>query len=644
MRKWSRWFAASLLAAAGGAGAQSDFPPITAEEQALKEVAGQANAPAVYLFRKGRLSYSFSARKGLTARLEMAARIKVLTEEGKRFGELRVEHGKLLRLEGIAARTVLADGQVRAIPPEAVFLDKLSEQRRFYATKAAFPAVEVGSILDYRYELRFDTPLLIEPWVFHQDIPTLYSEIVYLVPRNVSAHQYVRDPQGLKPGEERSTTEGEGIYRAWARDVPPLPDEPLSHHGRDLATVVATVLDTVAMMGEPVSLQLSWNHLARQMRELYEKSLRDAGDAARLARSLTSSLPAAPARVRALALYRFVRDEVATTPGGGVWLDKGSEVDDALKRRAGTVVEKALLLAGLLRGVEIANEVVVAGGTGGEGLDPRLPTILPLEHAVVVAAIDGRNVALDPSDPCLGFGQLLAEFEGAAGLRVQTGTLTRLPTSSAADNLRKARLELTLDAEGRASGVGTLTVSGQRAAEACRIGRGEDDPEKAWREWLEKRFGSFQVAGARAERRADSEQLIVSWEMSQREEEVLGTDATLRPCQPFGPFRQSLTLKPEERKTPVVLPFAASEDLEVALTWSDGWEVEAQPENRALVSDLGTFSISTSVDAAARRLTYTRRLDLRTARLEGLEQYRATRDLFAHVEKNDAQALVLVRR
>ena len=75
-----------------------------------------------------------------------------------------------------------------------------------YVTAVAFPAVQVGAILDYRYDLRFDSIFFTEPWYFAGRLPTLLSEIVYYIPKSVSAQTWSRDPYKVGIQTERSDT------------------------------------------------------------------------------------------------------------------------------------------------------------------------------------------------------------------------------------------------------------------------------------------------------------------------------------------------------------------------------------------------------------------------------------------------------
>ncbi len=152
------------LLAARPAAAQ-DFPPVTDEERALTSVPGEPNAPAVVLFKRGEFLMAGYGRfnGSLASHLQVQARVKILTEAGKSNGELAIGHSNSFRLQNFSGRTVLPDGRILPVPADAKFQRRTSKSSKTFVTTVAFPAVEVGAILDYRYEVTFSSPSCSSP-------------------------------------------------------------------------------------------------------------------------------------------------------------------------------------------------------------------------------------------------------------------------------------------------------------------------------------------------------------------------------------------------------------------------------------------------------------------------------------------------
>ena len=105
------------------------------------------------------------------------ARIKVLTEKGKELGTIKLEYAKdhsYFKIVDVQGRTIHPDGTVvpLAIKPENLLVTRNAalevEQKVF-----TLPSVEVGSVLEYSYELSYD------PHYFHS--PTWEVQQHYFV-------------------------------------------------------------------------------------------------------------------------------------------------------------------------------------------------------------------------------------------------------------------------------------------------------------------------------------------------------------------------------------------------------------------------------------------------------------------------------
>ena len=184
------------------------FPPITDEERAVTSVPGEPNAPAVVLFKKGEfLMVGHGLVTGsLSSHLRVQTRVKILTEAGKSNGEMVISHSDSTKLESFSGRTVLPDGRVLPVPADAKFIRKTSVSRKTFVTAVAFPGVEVGAILDYQYELVFNSPFVLEPWYFSEDVPVRRSEIVFKAGSGWKMRPWSRSPFGVKIEQEKETT------------------------------------------------------------------------------------------------------------------------------------------------------------------------------------------------------------------------------------------------------------------------------------------------------------------------------------------------------------------------------------------------------------------------------------------------------
>lgn len=627
------------------------FPAVTPEEWAITSVPGDPGAGAVVLSKKGEVRLMDLSKQEVSSTMTVTVRMKVLTEAGKEHAEVEVPHSSYFRLLNFSGRTLLPDGRVVPLPKDAKFRRELSENDNVYVTSMAFPAVEVGAVLDYRYEMRFDSILFLEPWYFSERLPVRFSEVVYEVPPTIKARSWSRDPYqvGLK---NESTGHRQGTrLRLWAENLPAVPDEPYGLPFGDLATQFLLVPTAYQDADEHFEMMESWQSTVKLFEEwYYGPARRRSGAAKKQAKEIAAGAKAGGPRAVAEALYGFVRDEIETEELLGVELRKDMTPDAVLKARRGDLADKALLLQTMLEAAGVDAHLVWAADRQRGLIDLRLPNPAWFDRIIVAAELaggqGGERVYLDPSVPLLGFGRLLPGLEGTAALLVdpKKPEEVTLPGSPHDANGRRATLALALDETGAFSGTGEIVLTGHHIWSETPDGAPLAEIEEAWRERLESRFADFELQELTAEGSPDAQEVRVRWSLRQNQEEVLGDEAQLAPSLPLGPASQPFATGAGLRRSPVFFAFGDADLLELTLTWPEGWRLEALPEAVETANGAGVFAASAEADAEGRTLRYRRRFDLVEARANDQRLYEELRALFDAAQRHDGQAVALARR
>lgn len=625
----------AMLAFAARPAAAAAFPDITPEELALKTVPGAPNAAAVTLFRKAAFRIG-DGMDGESSTFLVRVRRKILSEQGKRYGETVVHHSNYWRLKSFEGRTVLPGGKVVPLPNDAVFRRQVSKSDKIFETVVAFPAVEVGAILDFQYEIKIDSIFMLEPWVLQEEVPVLYSEIVYEVPTAISAATWMSDPMKLGLKTEQTKTLKGTTLKVWGKDLPDVPSEPFGLPFADMASRFMLVPTRVAGGAD---LFKSWASTCDLFGSFYDASLARGRAAEAKAKTLAGTGTKAE---KARTLYRFVRDQIKTDDGVGVFVGDGSTVDTTLNASHGSGIEKALLLIEMLRAVKIdAQPVWVAYRSSGR-IDLSLPNPQWFEQTIVAAKIDDRWIFLAPFDRDLAYGALPPGFEGTAALlfdRKKPEPII-LPETPFEGNARRARLELTVGDDGRVTGQGTLTLTGHHAWESSHQEEGAAKALESWQDWLTKRFPGYAVAEVKVDEKLDERKIDLSWTLAERPEEVLGDEVTLRPNRPFGPVTQPFASP--VRRSAVLLDYADRDEQELVVHWPKGFKLDARPADVERQSAAGALSAKLEVQEGS--LTYRRRFDLPQKNYNSKALFDDLKALYAEAEKNDVQTLVLVRR
>jgi hypothetical protein len=623
--------------------AAQDFPAVTDEERALTSVPGAPNAPAVVLFKKGEFLMAGYGRfiGSLASHLKVQARVKILTEAGKSNGELAIGHSSSFRLQNFSGRTVLPDGRILPVPADARFQRRTSAALKTFVTTVAFPAVQVGAILDYQYEVAFSSPYSLEPWYLSDEMPVRRAEIVYKTGKSWRTLVWTRSPLGAKIQQETTQTASGTELRAWAENLPAIPEIPFSPPYADLASQILVLPASYTDARYSQTLLADWVSTTRLFALIYGDVLQHGlgvGGAAREAAGNGND------RQKAEALYRYVRDRIETRPGGGIWVDSGTRLRKLLNDRAATGAEKAVLLHAMLKEVGIASDLIWAADRSRGTVDPKAPNPNWFEAMLVAVKLGDEPSFLDPSSPDLAFGQLKPGYEGSGALVVRNAQRFVLPETPFDQNLRRAEIDLALDDKGRLAGKGTLRLAGLHAAERLHWRDDAAQTAKAWKEWLEASYREFQIADVQAVEAAEERRITVTWSMTQREEEALGDEATLLPSAPLGLTAQPFVQTASERRFDVVFDYADRDEVELRLRWPAAWRLDQRPRPAALDGPCGALSAGVVVNEPERTLVYRRRFDVTRRKLGSKDEYEAVRALFGEAARNDAQALTLVKK
>ncbi|MDA8020647.1 MAG: DUF3857 domain-containing protein [Thermoanaerobaculia bacterium] len=627
---------ALLILVAPSVPAEDDWLPV---EASYDELTAEAlpGVPAVVLFRKARLRFRDYPAEA-NSQLDVQVRIKILTEEGTGYGNAEVAHSRWVRLDDFEGRTIAADGRIVPLAADQIFEERVSRRGKEFVTKAAFPAVEPGAIVDFRYRLYWDNLFYLEPWYFQTELPTLLSEIVYIIPGRYAAQPWGIQTTTRKLNSEMNKVPQGRAVRVWIENAPKIPDEPFSPPSEVLSSRFMMVPKSINVGGQTVLLMDNW----RSVSELFEDSYylefrRRDNDVKKLAKELTRGL--ANDREKAEAIFRHLRDEIRTVSGWGVW-PSDSNANKALETRLATSAEKAVMMQIMLDAAKIDSDLVWAAHRDQGVVNLTVANPAWFDGVLVRVDVGEGPVFLDASDPGLAFGQLLPGYEGmaAVALHSKKPETLELPVSEPKDSSRVAELDLALDEDGRLSGTGSLIQTGHWA---WRLIYGSDDMEaqaEAWEEILEKDFPTHDVTDVQVTEDADASQVTVTWSMAQREEEVLGDEvsfvpsAVLRTTQPF---------EAEKRLTPVQMDLHLDDSVKLELTWPEGWEIEAVPEMVDMLTPLGSYRVDLSWDEEARELSFLRSFQRPAGEYRSPEEYTTLLRLYDNAARSDASSITL---
>ncbi len=149
-----------------------DWLPISPEELKMSSEPHAPGAPAILLYKQ-------VDRDDNGPYETHYARIKILTEEGRKFADIEIPFDKASEsVRSIEARTIRPDGSI--VKFDGTVYEKPIVQTRGvkrFAKTFTMPDVRVGSIIEYRYRHSFEQGYVFNSnWVLSQDLFTKYAK------------------------------------------------------------------------------------------------------------------------------------------------------------------------------------------------------------------------------------------------------------------------------------------------------------------------------------------------------------------------------------------------------------------------------------------------------------------------------------
>jgi hypothetical protein len=471
----------TIIAGSISHAAAANWPATTPDEVAITSVPQQPGAPAVVLYREDITDDTKNFRS-------VYVRLKVLTEGGRKYQDVEIPVGrKPFTLSHVSGRTVEPDGRV--VDWEGQPVDKIALHPhgvRAHVKVFTLPAVQVGSILDYRYTLHFPEGSRNAPqWMVQSDL--FQEKVVFKFvaakyqPQTDSFRQgdtpgYVfigsehleevngeyswitHLPAGEQPEDHMTAPEEHKWLSLEMNDVLPVAPEP------DLPPSEATNWRVDVFYRPPAKPENYWKNVAKAWDKNVEMFLDKKDGVLGAVTQLVGANDSEETKVRKI--YDFIShlQNQSFSPDSFSAPSVGAE--EVLRKRGGTHDELNRLFAAMLRAAGIPATLTWVPDRGRAGFDMNLMTTDQLDAEVSIVQLGGQDSFLDPGTRFCPLGLLTWHYEGTRGLRQsrngsQALADTPAPTYKGAVTRRLARLQV--NQNGTMEGQVAVGFSGQEA-------------------------------------------------------------------------------------------------------------------------------------------------------------------------------------
>ncbi len=457
----------ALLASPAPLTAQFQAP--TPDELKMTSDPKAPGAAAVYLYREETTDDVDSVHS-------YYERIKVLTEKGKELGTVRIpyERGefKVTKVEG---RTIHADGTVipLAVKPEDIvdFKTKHFQENTIVFT---LPSVEVGSILEYRFQLRYGDSRVHAPrWNIQQ--PYFVHKAHYFFRPNWSYGSYISNDRGqrldslmwaIQPADSAIKVQNQkSLFTVDVTDIPPAPDEDWMPPPNALSQRV------VFFYTYATTPQFYWDTERRFWNQWVEYFIRPSDVIKAAAAGLVSSGDTDEQKARKIyaAVMKLDNTDFSRVKSEAERkkekLKEIRTIDDIWKNQSGNGNSMALLYVALARAAGLKAWAAQVVDRSQAVFDQSDLDVGQLTDFIAVVSIGGKDVFVDPEQKVAPFGALhWAHTLSVCFRQSDTGPLQiQTPGSTYKDNALKRTADLTVDAEGNVQGTVHVIMAGAHA-------------------------------------------------------------------------------------------------------------------------------------------------------------------------------------
>jgi hypothetical protein len=451
----------------------ADWPPPTAAQMKMTSDAKAPGADAVYLYREEIVDDKVHIHR-------VTAEIKILTEKGKQeYSDIAIPYeAGMSSIGAIEGQTIQSDGTVVGFKGQPHNKEVLKQgDKKIMETVFSMPDVQVGSIVEYQWELRYDDEYFMPPqWLIQRSI-YVHKAHYHFVPVDMATAPeiMVTDAMGKAspanqllyyqnlPAGDKVTYALDG-YNLVVQDIPALPDEP------DSPPLGSYAYQVLFYYSPAYTGTQFWMTEGREWSKDVDRFAKTSGAIRAAEEQITAGATTDGEKLEKIYAAMMTLENTDFTRARSAEENKAEGIHvktaaDIWKAKRGTGNEITRLFIALVRaaGMNAYDMIVPARDT----------TVLntgylywgQLTDEVAIVPVNGKHLYFDPGERYCEFGKLDWEHVRMTGIRQSAKGLEMGTTPGAVyqDNtiLRTAYLEL--GATGTVSGQIRLTLSGAPA-------------------------------------------------------------------------------------------------------------------------------------------------------------------------------------
>ena len=636
----------------------ADWTTPTPQELSMTSEPASPDAAAVYLFREEVADDHLHMHS-------VYVRLKILTEAGKEYADVEIPYEKHgFSIGSVAGRTIHSDGSI--VPFTGKPYDKMlvkSATLRYQAKVFSMPDVQVGSILEYKYQLRYDDGVIDPPtWYIQSELYLRKAHYRY-VPPDLGQFGYISMGRGQvastltwypilpKGSEIKHTippTAGSlgQLQDHYDLDIDNVPAEPREEYSPPLHSLTYRVYFLYSAYNNGPEF---WTKEGKYWSSVANKFIGPGPAVSAAVAKLTSAgdtpdqkLQKFYAEVMSYENTDLTRER-STAEEKAQGLREVKTADDIVNRKRGSSEELTMVFIAMARSAGMKAYYMKATSRRDEIFNPSLLSMYQLDSPIAIVNVNGKDQFFDPGARYCLYGHLRWDHTTVSGLRQTDGgtAIAQTPAENYSDSKTVRIAKLNLDESGQVDGTLQVGYTGdpalawrERALQQDQA-EVEHEMEEGMRQMLP---GGLTVKLDKASNLDDpTKQLVCSFHI----QGPLANVTSKRLFVPIEIFQanERPMFTQAKRQTPVYFHYGYQDIDQVSITYPASVELESAPKSDQIKMETLAILMEGS-SAKANTVTLTRNFGMASV-VFPVSEYDQLRTFYGQVAHKDQEQLVL---
>jgi len=597
--------------------AATDWRPVEPRELALKSPKVEPGADAEAICWDVRVQDEIDASLA-RAVLWHYLRIKIFTERGRESqSNIDLPYRTGIKIVDISARTIKPNGEVVEMNKDAVFERTILKAGgiQVKAKSFAMPAVEVGSIIEYRWkEIRLDQVMDHVRLQFQRDIPV--QEVSYHIKPFTSPYlPYAMRAFPFGMPLPQFVRERDDFYAATVNNMPAFKEEArMPPEDQVRAWLLVYYAEDKKLVPEKY-----WKEKGKELYNTYKPLIKANNDVKRAATEAAGAAASDDDKLHRV--FNYVRANVKNIQNQSSGISQEDREDikdnkspgDTLNHKAGTGFDINCLFASMANALGFDARLVRIANRADTFFNKNFPDTYFLRNVSVAVQVGGQWKFFDPASTYVPYGMLSWSEEGTEALisDPKEGFFVRTPLTPGAQSATERQAKFQLAEDGTIEGDVKITYTGH--AGTTQKWSEEDvsaaEREETFRKNLVDRISTAEVTNIKIENVTDPiKPITYSYHIK-----VLGyaqrTGKRIFLPPAYFEFNYAAMFPASERKHAVYFyyPWEEKDSIEFDLPENLTLDHPEAP-NSMNFGKPGRFDVELKISADRRRLYYRRRL------------------------------------